>query len=402
MLISRKFIKWKVLFCLGVTGVLVVLLHNKSHRHSDLDSFSGDVAENFNLRRNGGSLKNSQKLEGDAQHYEEKSERDTNLSVRTNYSELSNRTKSELLAKVPLPLNSVTKRPILVESVKQNTSNRSVVDNIEKHAEVIQESGSQNLTDVKPPPRKAEYSDCATAKVMPPYTYPEYTAVVSAHGSGNTWARYLIERATGVSTGSYYHDPKLYNGGFLGEMSNPLHRNTIAIKTHHPFQRKDIVFQNAIVIVRDPFDVVLAERNRLVSQNGHTAVVSESYFKGPEWEKFARGHSRYWEHSCRECITIPNYLIVYYSDLKTNLERELRRMLKFLKVEPDEKRIACTLAFPEGKFRRPKKERTFDPFTKELIEEINGHIRNVSELFRINNIAPLPFQEKPLLGVFPT
>lgn len=64
-------------------------------------------------------------------------------------------------------------------------------------------------------------------------------------------------------------------------MSNPLHRNTIAIKTHHPFQRKDIAFQNAIVIVRDPFDVVLAERNRIVSQNGHTAVVSESYFKGP-------------------------------------------------------------------------------------------------------------------------
>lgn len=147
MLISRKYVKWKVLFCLGVTGALIVIVHNKSHRRSDLDSFS-DVAANFNLRRNGGSQKISQKLQDDIQQHEDKSEGDTNSSRRTNYSELSNRTNSELLAKVPLPLNSVTKRPVLIESMRQNTSNQSrpIVHLMEKHAEVIQESRSQNLT----------------------------------------------------------------------------------------------------------------------------------------------------------------------------------------------------------------------------------------------------------------
>lgn len=64
-----------------------------------------------------------------------------------------------------------------------------------------------------PPKISVDYADCASAKVKPIHYYPEFTAVVSAHGSGNTWVRYLIERATGVSTGSYYHDPKLYRGG---------------------------------------------------------------------------------------------------------------------------------------------------------------------------------------------
>lgn len=41
------------------------------------------------------------------------------------------------------------------------------------------------------------------------------------------------------------------------------------------------MFQNAIVIVRDPFEVVIAERNRVVSSNGHTSVVSDSHFRGP-------------------------------------------------------------------------------------------------------------------------
>lgn len=38
-------------------------------------------------------------------------------------------------------------------------------------------------------------------------------AVASFPGSGNTWVRYLIERASGIYTGSYYDDGDLYNKG---------------------------------------------------------------------------------------------------------------------------------------------------------------------------------------------
>lgn len=39
------------------------------------------------------------------------------------------------------------------------------------------------------------------------------TALASFPGAGNTWARHLIELATGYYTGSYYFDGSLYNKG---------------------------------------------------------------------------------------------------------------------------------------------------------------------------------------------
>ena len=41
-------------------------------------------------------------------------------------------------------------------------------------------------------------------------------ALASFPGAGNTWARHLIELATGFYTGSYYFDGSLYNKGERG------------------------------------------------------------------------------------------------------------------------------------------------------------------------------------------
>lgn len=40
-----------------------------------------------------------------------------------------------------------------------------------------------------------------------------FVALSSFPGAGNTWARHLIEHATGIYTGSYYFDGALYNKG---------------------------------------------------------------------------------------------------------------------------------------------------------------------------------------------
>lgn len=44
-------------------------------------------------------------------------------------------------------------------------------------------------------------------------------ALASFPGAGNTWARHLIELATGFYTGSYYFDGSLYNKGKEAEGS---------------------------------------------------------------------------------------------------------------------------------------------------------------------------------------
>lgn len=44
----------------------------------------------------------------------------------------------------------------------------------------------------------------------------QLVALASFPGAGNTWARHLIELATGFYTGSYYFDGSLYNKGERG------------------------------------------------------------------------------------------------------------------------------------------------------------------------------------------
>ena len=56
------------------------------------------------------------------------------------------------------------------------------------------------------------------------------TALASSPGSGNTWARYLIQQYSGYMTGAIYNDPKLRKNGFPGE--NVYDGSVVAIKTH--------------------------------------------------------------------------------------------------------------------------------------------------------------------------
>ncbi len=118
------------------------------------------------------------------------------------------------------------------------------------------------------------------------------TAIVSFHGSGNTWVRYLIEQVTGIFTGSIYCDPvlrKMFPGEFVASS------NVVVVKTHHAdttdlpkdvqLQENKQKYDRAIVLVRDPFDALVSEANRRWNSNrtvnnhvglaGETAFISE-------------------------------------------------------------------------------------------------------------------------------
>ena len=56
------------------------------------------------------------------------------------------------------------------------------------------------------------------------------TGLVSFPVSGNTWLRYLIQKATGYITGSFYYSHLLYENGFPGEFIH--NGSVIVIKTH--------------------------------------------------------------------------------------------------------------------------------------------------------------------------
>lgn len=97
-------------------------------------------------------------------------------------------------------------------------------------------------------------------------------ALVSLPGSGNTWLRGLLERATGVCTGSLFCDKILHGGGMCGE---GMRDGVLVVKTHDTrLQWTDMhyksgkwsdtrpFFDAAIVVIRSPFKALVAEWNR--------------------------------------------------------------------------------------------------------------------------------------------
>ena len=125
-------------------------------------------------------------------------------------------------------------------------------------------------------------------------------ALVSAEGSGNTWIRGLLEKATGICTGFIHCDYVMRKKGFVGESIKS--GSVIVVKTH-AMQPQDRIessqtnsnqpfFGSAIFILRNPYDSVVAEWNRRVTNmflipnkvehnESHTNIVPEEY-----WSKF--------------------------------------------------------------------------------------------------------------------
>ena len=118
-------------------------------------------------------------------------------------------------------------------------------------------------------------------------------ALISFHGSGNTWVRYLLEQATGVYTGSIYCDRTL-KLEFPGEQI--VSGSVVAVKTHQCDTTelpKDVQlalgkqrYDRAILLVRNPFDALISEANRRWNSvrgvDSHVGLADETAFIS-EW-----------------------------------------------------------------------------------------------------------------------
>lgn len=130
-------------------------------------------------------------------------------------------------------------------------------------------------------------------------------ALVSLPGSGNTWARGLLERATNICTASMWCDPNLRATQFCGE---GLHNGrTLLVKNHDPTVRwrgeslprgshysdnNKPEFDAVVFVHRDPYDAMVAEHNREVgyslweaalTRNKSTSLSAHVQSFGPEY-----------------------------------------------------------------------------------------------------------------------
>ena len=112
-------------------------------------------------------------------------------------------------------------------------------------------------------------------------------ALNSQEGSGNTWLRGLLEKATGICTGFYGCDYAMRAEGFLGESIKSGH--VLVVKTHvhipkwkgersDPKLNYESAYGSGVFLIRNPARGMIAEWNRLTTHSSHTNVASENRF----------------------------------------------------------------------------------------------------------------------------
>ena len=107
-----------------------------------------------------------------------------------------------------------------------------------------------------------------------------FVGLLSWPGSGNSWVRQMLETATGIYTGAWYCDSNYINAGMLGE--GVKNKNILLMKIHFP-EYGWVLPEKVMYLVRNPFDCIVAEWNRIQHENKdfemqHTATVSPESF----------------------------------------------------------------------------------------------------------------------------
>ena len=122
-------------------------------------------------------------------------------------------------------------------------------------------------------------------------------ALASPEGSGNTWLRGLLEKATGICTGFCCCDTEMRIRGFVGE--GIVSGKVLVVKTHIVFpqwigQAKKVKWEgsydSAIFLIRNPAKALIAEWSRIMTNrlkrfgkrnatnNTHVNVISRDLF----------------------------------------------------------------------------------------------------------------------------
>ncbi|XP_031804603.1 WSC domain-containing protein 2 isoform X2 [Sarcophilus harrisii] len=218
----------------------------------------------------------------------------------------------------------------------------------------------------------------------------ELIALASFPGAGNTWARHLIELATGFYTGSYYFDGSLYNKGFRGERDHWRSGRTICIKTHESGQKEIEAFDAAILLIRNPYKALMAEFNR--KYGGHIGFASQAHWKGKEWPEFVKNYAPWWATHTLDWLKYgKKVLVVHFEDLKQDLFTQLERMVSLLDVDVFEDRLLCVEGQKDGNFKRSGlRKLEYDPYTPEMQNTINSYIKMVDRALRLRNLTGVP------------
>ena len=98
--------------------------------------------------------------------------------------------------------------------------------------------------------------------------------------------------ASGYWTGNRRSAKPLKKAGWQGEDVDCESRTTIAQKTHRLHNNQACHFEEGIVLIRNPFDAIVAEYNH--HRAGKTGEPPLSVYQEKRWPEFARENAGRW------------------------------------------------------------------------------------------------------------
>jgi hypothetical protein len=237
-------------------------------------------------------------------------------------------------------------------------------------------------------------------------------ALVSYPGSGNTWARFLLV-PTGLRTGDErdWTRPRSLSLSLFQSLSLPGTHTLgadLLVKSHHvQFVRQvGLIRQEArktlpwridnlryfggdgVLLLRSPWAAIRSSWNHLQVQM-HYAVDTE--LGSPEFQRFAMAEAAKWRDLAADwLVASPRLLVLHYEHLLEDWEREVRRVVTFLGLEPDEERLDCMHGQSFEGFLRQRPAVARSPYSGPTAARLRAAVGEVQALLAARGQEPLP------------
>ncbi len=139
-------------------------------------------------------------------------------------------------------------------------------------------------------------------------------------------------------------------------------------------------WDRVVVLVRDPFDTLLAEFNRRVANASHTGFAPQEVFESKRWPNYVWKFSEEWkafhEFFLEEYTKGEDLYILSFERLKKNLRAELNKLVKFLGAEPMTDAVGnCVIKERQGSHHRAKPEVDLKQYYNEVMSDHVGKLR---------------------------
>ena len=129
------------------------------------------------------------------------------------------------------------------------------------------------------------------------------------------------------------------------------------------------------MLVRDPYEALIAEFNRRQSGENHTGHAQFKHSSDKtKWKIYVNRNITTWATTNTGWFNTvhPSILhVVYYDELVSDTQNVLTKVLDFLNIDIDEHSMKCAMEHKEGLFHRPKKPIAFELFDLNMQKTIN-------------------------------